>query len=151
MSHRGWNRQAKALLIRSVCTLLPQATKLALFIYGAFSAIAQPAAFPLATRDTGWAGDVCFILKLHLNEQETENSLEVFSLLGNVCYMSKQSFNRIFFAYSFPWHGKTQTGGRLIPFRRINLQYLCSTPLISHDQTARSAISLRVSFIMCRN
>lgn len=68
MSHRGWNRQAKALLIRSACTSLPQATKLALFICRAFSAIEQPAACPPAARDTGWATDVSFILKLHLNE-----------------------------------------------------------------------------------
>lgn len=98
MSHRGWDRQVEVLLIRSASTLLPEATKLALFIYRVFSAIAQPATCPLATRDTGWATDVCFILKLHLNDQETDNILVVFRLLGNVCYMvmSKQSFDRIF-------------------------------------------------------
>lgn len=73
MSHRGWNRQAEALLIRSACTSLPQATKLALFIYRAFSAIAQPAACTQATRDTSLAGGVCFFppFKLYSNEQDT--------------------------------------------------------------------------------
>lgn len=42
MSHRGWDRQAEAVLIRSACTLLPQATKLALFICRAFEAMALP-------------------------------------------------------------------------------------------------------------
>lgn len=149
MSHSGWNRQAEALLIRSACTSLPQATKLALFIYRAF--FRRGPACPAGPRDNGRARDVCFILKQHLNEQDTSKIMEVFKLLGNLCLYGQTIIRQDIFAYSFPLQGKTQTGGRLIPFRRINLLYLCSTPLISHDQTARSAISLRVSFIMCRN
>ena len=91
----------------------------------------------------------CFILKLHLNEQDTETIMKAVreSLL---IWSNNHSTGYVLLAH-FSLQGKSQTGGRLILFRRIHLQYLCSTPLISHDQTARSAISLRVGFIMCRH
>lgn len=108
MSHTGWNRQAEALLIRSACTSLPQATKLALFIYRAFSAIAQPAACPPATGNTSSSGDVCFVLKLHLNEQDTDKIMEVFRLLGNLCYMVKQSFLTGYFCLLIPSAGQNR-------------------------------------------
>lgn len=106
MSHRGENRQAEALLIRSACTSVPQATKLALFIYRAFSAVAQPAACPPVTRDNGRAKYVCFILKLHLNEQDTDKIMEVFLLLGNLCLYGQTIIGSDIFAYSFPLQGK---------------------------------------------
>lgn len=74
----------------------------------------------------------------------TSKITAVFKLQGTLC-------NGQIFAYSFPLQGKALTDRRLISLGWIYLQYLRSTSLIPYEQTARGAISLWGSFIVCRN